>query len=157
MSGNIANECKSKKSVIISLRCWRRLLVCKMTPFPPRMTGFPLVWVGVSQSLSWALSEDQPPGTTWTHLSFASQAGESLREVSEADTSVWNELNRRLWTQGQFQKDWESGVGAQEKGNGRKWSSVQVGHSWVLTCEHKLFPKVTPLLPLPSSWGLALC
>lgn len=90
-------------------------------PLPSQNDWFPLVvWVGVIQSLCWSLSEAQPPGTTWTHPSFASQAGERLREVPEADTSVWNELNRRVWTQGQFQEDWDSGLGAQEKGDGRK-------------------------------------
>lgn len=61
----------------------------------------------------------QPPGTTRTHPNFASQAGERLREVTEADTCVWNELDRRVWTQGPFQKDWDSEVGAGE-GEGEK-------------------------------------
>lgn len=62
----------------------------------------------------------QLPGTTPTYLNFSSLAGERLREVTEADTSVWNELDKKVWTQGQFQKDWDSGMGAQEKGKGRK-------------------------------------
>lgn len=110
LGGNIANGCKSRNSVIISLKCWHRHPISKIILSSHLINwGFcPAVWVDIDPvSVLVQCQRTQLFGTVLTHLSFASQAGKRLKEITQSDTSIWSELNSRVWSQGQFQKGWE--------------------------------------------------